>query len=93
MLDHCILLLRSILPWSYLMANPGCAARSILLLSSIDPHHKVLISHTMRFYHILSIEFCDFDPLHDQVVVACEVFIALPTNFVADVHPIMSICL
>jgi hypothetical protein len=38
-------------------------------------------------------EFCDFDPLHDQVVVACEVFLALPTYFVATAHPIMSMYL
>jgi hypothetical protein len=47
----------------------------------------------MHFYHILPADFCDFDPLHDQVVLACAVLLALSTDYVAAEHPIMSMCL
>jgi hypothetical protein len=99
MLGHCILFLRSILPWSSPMANPSVRFDqffySDLLIHvtrcSIKTH--IVSSHTLHFYHTLSIVFCDFDPLHDQVVLSCEIFLALPTDFVAAMHPIMLMCL
>jgi hypothetical protein len=49
--------------------------------------------HILPFYHILSTDFCNFDPLHDQVVLTCALLLVLSPNFVSAEHPIMSTCL
>jgi hypothetical protein len=100
MLSHCILFLQSILPWSSPMANPS--VRSDQFFYSVLSIHvtRCSIKTPIVSYHIacLSITyyvliFFDFDPLHDQVVLACAVLLELSIDFVAAEHPIMLVCL